>query len=370
MLCKNWEIMRMENSTFQLQDSERYRQFLDLLAKEPKQDFLVLPHQRIDGDALASALAAMALLRHFGKRPLLLLNEALPRYLETFAKLCLAAEEYVVYRPEGGLKLPEDPGLFVVDSHAAQRLGNRTPLWPEEQQAYIVDHHQGQASRGAWEIIEAERASAAELMAELLFVAAADSGSSFQELFSPDLATAVLMGIYSDTGGLRYGHIGAPLLHLVAQLLDAGAELNLINREIFNSKSLAAQRLAGYALSEFQLLANQRLAFLEVSYARRQSFGANNADFEGLVNQMLATDGVLFAIILRELEDQSWDISLRAMWPYDVASFAQRYGGGGHQQAAGLSLSREAKSRFFSGDDPVSSFAEEAALYCREQERV
>jgi phosphoesterase RecJ-like protein len=59
---------------------------------------------------------------------------------------------------------------------------------------------------------------------------------------------------------------------------------------------------------------------------------------EGFVNYTLSLAGVKIGALITEWPDKV-KISLRSKPEYDVRSIAQKYGGGGHQQAAGARIS-------------------------------
>jgi len=66
--------------------------------------------------------------------------------------------------------------------------------------------------------------------------------------------------------------------------------------------------------------------------------GAKEEDCEGLVNYALAIQDVQVAIFFRELPDSRYRVSLRSKGQLNVASVAERFGGGGHECASGCSL--------------------------------
>ena len=66
--------------------------------------------------------------------------------------------------------------------------------------------------------------------------------------------------------------------------------------------------------------------------------GAKEEDCEGLVNYALSIQDVEVAAFFRELPDGRYRVSLRSKGNLNVASVAERFGGGGHQCASGLSL--------------------------------
>jgi len=67
--------------------------------------------------------------------------------------------------------------------------------------------------------------------------------------------------------------------------------------------------------------------------------GAGPADLEGIVNQLRITKGVLVAVLIHEVDQGEFKISMRANGSAaDVSKVALSYGGGGHVKAAGCTL--------------------------------
>ncbi len=65
---------------------------------------------------------------------------------------------------------------------------------------------------------------------------------------------------------------------------------------------------------------------------------AAEEDCEGIVNYAISIADVEAAVFLRELPEGRIRTSLRSKGRIDVASIAARLGGGGHENAAGVTL--------------------------------
>jgi phosphoesterase RecJ-like protein len=74
---------------------------------------------------------------------------------------------------------------------------------------------------------------------------------------------------------------------------------------------------------------------------------AQRTDTEDAINMLLAVAGVEAAIMFVELEPGVTKVSLRSREPFDVRQVAEKFGGGGHRQASGVTLAmdREAGQR-------------------------
>jgi phosphoesterase RecJ-like protein len=81
-----------------------------------------------------------------------------------------------------------------------------------------------------------------------------------------------------------------------------------------------------------------RLAWLWVTHQDLVRTCAAEEDCEGIVNYALSIAGVEAAVFLRELHDRRIRLSLRSKGKIDVSAIAAKMGGGGHENAAGVTL--------------------------------
>lgn len=77
------------------------------------------------------------------------------------------------------------------------------------------------------------------------------------------------------------------------------------------------------------------MAWITIRAEDLRQTGATAEDREGLVEYARRLDGVEVALLFREIEGGQTKVSLRSNGAVDVASIAQRFGGGGHRQASG-----------------------------------
>jgi len=80
------------------------------------------------------------------------------------------------------------------------------------------------------------------------------------------------------------------------------------------------------------------LAWVTVPPGAIERLGVSSDDLDGVVEFPRSIEGVRMALLFREVSQGRVKVSLRSVGSVDVASFARRYGGGGHTKAAGLAL--------------------------------
>ena len=67
-------------------------------------------------------------------------------------------------------------------------------------------------------------------------------------------------------------------------------------------------------------------------------YEVTSKDLDGIVNQLIATEGVECAIFMYETAVSEFKISLRSRERVDVCKVASYFGGGGHVRAAGCTM--------------------------------
>ncbi|MCL5950111.1 MAG: DHHA1 domain-containing protein [Chloroflexi bacterium] len=142
-----------------------------------------------------------------------------------------------------------------------------------------------------------------------------------------------MTGIVTDTLGFRTANTTVNTLKIATALMQAGGSIPEIIENAFNRVPLPSLRLRGRILNEAHL--DGVVLWAEVPQKLMRELGVTTNGTGGIVNQLLSVEGAKIAVLLTEKENGKIDIGLRSRVGFDVASVAQRLGGGGHKQAAG-----------------------------------
>lgn len=288
---------------------------LDLLRQGER--FLVCSHTRPDGDAVGSMLAMGMLLEGMGKRADLIAADRVPA---VYRSLPGAEKIRRVLRVRG---LYDAVILLECDSLERSRVRGLEPYFHIN-----IDHHATGRNFGHINWIDREAASVGEMVYRLVKAAGAT--------VTPEMARCLYTTVLTDTGGFCYGGIRASTFEFARDLAEAGADPVAIAREIYFATPESKLRLLGAALST--LRHEGKLAWLWVTHADMLRTGAVEEDCEGIVNYAISIAGVEAAAFLRELPEGRIRLSLRGKGKIDVAAIAVGLGGGGHENAAGVTL--------------------------------
>jgi phosphoesterase RecJ-like protein len=279
--------------------------------------FLVTSHARPDGDAVGSALACCQILRSMGKQAEVVLHDGVPRVYRSlpFANEVVQAE--CVGNGYDAVILLECDSV------------HRTRIEGLEKYFLIsIDHHLTGRPFANVNWIDPKAVATAELIYRL----AREAGVKI----SPDIATCLYTAVLTDTGGFMFKGTTEQTFTLARELVHAGADPARCARNVYFAHSTAKMRLLGAALSNLQR--EGPLAWIWVTQAQMQQFGAREEDCEGLVNYVLSIQEVEVAAFFRELPDGRFRVSLRSKGKLNVAKVAEQFGGGGHECASGCAV--------------------------------
>jgi phosphoesterase RecJ-like protein len=279
--------------------------------------FLVCSHMRPDGDAVGSMLAMGMLLEQMGKQADLVTADRIPKVHRDLP----GADEIRTAESVDG----EYDAAILLECDGLQR----TRLLGLEKYFLInIDHHATGREYADLNWIDREAASVGELVYRLVKAAEAR--------VTPQMACCLYTTVLTDTGGFCYGSTQASTFGLARELVLAGADPIRIAHNVYFSTPTSKLLLLGAALGN--LKHEDRLAWLWVTAQDLVRTNATDEDCEGIVNFALCASGVEAAVFLREMPDQRIQLSLRSKGRVNVASIAERLGGGGHESAAGCTL--------------------------------
>ena len=303
---------------------------------------LFVTHERPDGDALGSTCGMRACLRAAGREAELLVPGELPH---RYRRLCGE-----VRREMSAAKLDGFDLVASFDCANVARLSLPSGITIEmlrERNFVNLDHHAGNNIEAGINCVVPTASSTSFLASRL----AVECGFSP----TPEAATLFLAGMMTDTGCFRFSNTDPATLRRAAELLEAGANLETVANEVFFSKP------RNYAAFEADLMANHlrfgcggRFAYANIT---PELLAAHNFDLredEGVIDLLRELEGVVAAMLIHRNSAGAYKVSLRSKERrFPVGPLARRYGGGGHDLAAGLTLH-------------VADFAEADALMERE----
>ena len=293
---------------------------------QQSQRIVVISHIHPDGDAVGSTLGLFLALKQLGKDVHGVLRDGVP-------KIFSFLEGYE------GIEntLPLDADLYIVlDASDALRTGfvEQIKALSREKKLAFIDHHpKGDLMRlASFSVHRTTASSAAELVYEVI--------QELEVKLTSSIATALLTGMYTDTGGFQFPNTSNFVLEYSAELMRRGAQLNKIVQHISHQKSMVTLKLLGIALEKLLVTQKGSVAVSALTQADIQECGATPEDLTGIVNELNVLPQVEFSLLLSEVDLGEVRGSLRTAdgKDFNVGRIASLLGGGGHPRAAGFSV--------------------------------
>jgi phosphoesterase RecJ-like protein len=132
-------------------------------------------------------------------------------------------------------------------------------------------------------------------------------------------------------------------VHLAAaRLLGTGIEPGAVARELWDRAPFGYLGLLsaalGRAVLEPDAASGLGLVWTSVSRDDRATHGLSLDAVESVIDVVRRTDEAEVAIVLKQSDDGLWQVSARSKGKIDVGRACARLGGGGHRNAAGVTL--------------------------------
>lgn len=284
---------------------------------------MIASHQRPDPDAVASVLIFHYVFKKRNLESFPYLPDYPPsnlNFLPGFSEIKTKIDSF------------EPDTLLCVDYGDFKRL--RLPediLHRDNCPIITIDHHLEGDQRGEVKILEPEFSSTAEILYHWL---------NYEKIeIDQNIATCLLAGIFSDSGGLCHASTSPQTLNIVAELLSKGVSLDKIIRQTLNfKKPLYLSQAWGRILSRTQLDQRTGLAYSWLTNEDLQRFSCKLTDFAGITNLISTSSSLNLGLFLVEYEKGKVKGSLRSepRGGKNVAKIVKALGGGGHSYAAGF----------------------------------
>lgn len=281
-----------------------------------KNNIEILTHASPDGDTLGCGYALCLALQSMGKNARVIV-EKMPQKFKFLTK---------------GVKEQDFQGEFVVsvDIAALSLLGSNA-----EKYAKIIDlcidHHGSNSIEIQDKYVVADAAAACEIIYQIII----ELGIKITK----EIANCLYTGISTDTGCFRFSNTTAQTHRIAADLMEAGCDFEIINKNMFDTKSKARVELEKNLYDTMEYFADGKGAIMCISLDMLERLNISGDEIEGIENIPRLIEGVLLGITMKEREKNSYKVSVRTNEGINASVFSAKFGGGGHIAASGCKIS-------------------------------
>ena len=290
-------------------------------------------HVRPDADALGSMLAlALAL----GGRP-----GGAASVVASFGDAPFAVPGILRFLPGTGLltppaAFPARPQVMVtLDAASIGRLGPLAASAAAAGELIVLDHHASSTRFGTVNLVDPDAAATAVLAHQLI--------SELGIGLTRDIALGLYAGLVTDTGSFKFASTTPAVHELAARLLATGIDPGVVSRHHYDTAPFGYLGMLAAALQRAVLdpaaCGGLGLVWTTVTRADRAPADLPLDAAEPVIDEVRKTGEAEVAVVLKETDAGTWEVSVRSKERVDVGAACTALGGGGHARAAGFSAS-------------------------------
>lgn len=286
---------------------------------ENKQNFGITTHIKPDGDGVGSSLGLCWLLRSLGKSAEVFVRGNVPA---AYASLPGADDIRDIEELDR-----EYDAIFVIECSDLERPGIQGL---DKAFTVNIDHHSTSEHFGTVNWIDSTASAVGEMIYNLC--------KAIGGRVTREIAECVYMALVTDTGSFHFSNTTDRTLKVASELIKAGARPAATSEAVYNNYPWSRIELMRRVLNTVRRDESGKVASLRQTLEMRKESEAVDGDNNGFVNIPLAARDVLAVVYMRETGPNSYRVSLRSKGDINVAKVAERFGGGGHRNAAGLHI--------------------------------
>jgi bifunctional oligoribonuclease and PAP phosphatase NrnA len=284
-----------------------------------RQRFVISSHSRPDGDSIGSQLAAAYALRALGKQVTVINADPAPPPLMQFTGV---PDIRIADRADG-----EFDAAIIMECGDLARTG---VAGLDRSYVINIDHHPGNTAYGQLNWFDASAAACAEMVFDLV--------RALNVPLTRDIATHIYLAILADTGSFHFSSISPRTFEICREALEAGVDPVLVARNLYDSNNLGRLKLFAAVLSAMQIDPTARIAIMYLDHEMARRAGGTYEDTEGLINEPLTVKEIQAVVFFKQGEGGEYRVSMRSKGDVDIGSVAKEFGGGGHKNAAGCTV--------------------------------
>ncbi|MDD3345035.1 MAG: bifunctional oligoribonuclease/PAP phosphatase NrnA [Candidatus Omnitrophica bacterium] len=303
------------------------KEICDNIRKHKK--FLITAHTNLEGDALGSELAFYALVKKMGKRAVIVNHDDVPanyRFLPRCGEIRLLGK--------GACRIDFDC-MAVLDCADLKRSGDVWKLNASGRTVLNIDHHISNSGFGDARWVDARASSCSEMIYRIY--------KRLRVRIEQPEAVAMYAGMMTDTGSFRYANTTA-FTHRACADLVRYVDVPLIYRYAYEDFSVAEAKLLVRLLPGIKFASAGKIAYFKLRRGDLKGVALSMDLGDYLLSFARAVKGVEAAVLFKEVSGPgkgSVRINLRSRGMVDVNKAATAFGGGGHKNAAGCTLTEK-----------------------------
>lgn len=288
---------------------------------EKSNKIAVAAHADPDGDSIGSIMALREILKTKGKDVDFFINGEIPFNYKFIKDLDKASLSY---------KEKKYDLFFALDSSDEERLADKVDIMKNSKKTICIDHHKTNKGYCNVNIIEPDFSSTGELIYEIF--------KTLKYEINERAAENIFIAIITDTGKFIYDNAGYKTFENVSDLLKLNINKNEIVKNLYSSEPKNIFKLKADVFNSTEFFMEDKVALSCLFKENLKKYNLSLKDIDGLVERLRDIENVEISILIKELDDKTYKISMRSLGNSDVSKVCETFGGGGHKNAAGFKI--------------------------------
>ena len=292
------------------------RAILEKIKAYPR--ILLFRHRRMDGDCVGATLGLRDLLwATYPDKEVLVIDDQ--------------RSEFLAFAGEADGEIPDAAYAealgIVLDTADRERISNQKYVLCKE--LIKIDHHIVADPYGDLAWVEEERSSACEMVAAF-YAAFRDELKITREA-----ATAIYMGMVTDSGRFRFEGVNGDTLRLAGLMLDQGVDIETLYAHLY-LQDYNALKFKAYVYEQMGRTENG-VAYIFVTEEMQRQYGLDFESASNVISYLENIQGCLCWLAFIACPDGSIRVRLRSRF-LAINGVAAHYHGGGHACASGSTV--------------------------------
>jgi len=281
---------------------------------------VITSHLRPDGDSICTALALSFMGELLGKEVAIINRDNTPFPFNNFPD---------IEKVQIGDIAPQHFDMIIFLECANVSRSGQDNL--DNYFKVNIDHHHSNDYYADINWVNPNASAVGEIVYEL--------GEKLNIQFTPQIASHLYCAIVSDTGSFQFSNTTAKSFEVCHRLVNNGADPIKISDLLFNNNLPEKIKLLGRVLSTLQMNEEGNIAVITMFKEDLQSLNLRETDTEDITTIARSIKGVELVLFFKEMDKDTFRISIRSKDTANAAVVAEKFGGGGHVHAAGFTVS-------------------------------
>lgn len=288
-------------------------------------------HRGPDGDSVGSNMAMAMFLQKQGKQVSIANAEQVGEHLHPYLDPPILIEGSPCKLDMSGIDL--HLSLDSADLHMA--CGESTEQISEQLnrlKRINIDHHTTNTLYGDINLVIPEVKSTCEVLYFLF--------KHWEIQITPAIASALILGVVTDTGGFRWQGTNAQTLKTASELMEKGGDLSKAVWQAYRNIPFNVLKYWQKIIENMEFDYQKKMVISLIKYQVFEELGKDVLKYDDTQNVLMSNvAGSEIGVLITEKDPGQVSVSFRSRTgTIDVGSIAKRLGGGGHRMAAGCSL--------------------------------